>query len=1005
MGVERAATPRVERARAEELGREVLRAPPGARVRRSELVVRELEGALTLVWEVSVADHDGLAIVRAGGLRAGIADAIDDRVFETQGSVSAWVAVGGAPGAHGVPQQVPQRDTTVRGGSATTMTGGDGHFTLEAQDGASVSTTVAGRAARVVNSGGQVTASAPAAAMVDLVLGAGGDERVLAQTTAYHHVTAVRSYAIDSGAPEAALGAALTTNVNLAQTCNAYYSPGGRTINFFRSGGGCNNSAEASIVVHEYGHFLDDALGGISNGGLSEGWGDLLACFALGQAVVGGDLFQSGEGLRTCDNDYRYPASGYDEVHNLGQAWAGFAWHARAGLIAALGAEQGDALARALVMPSLVSNAPTIPAAVREVFLRDDDDGDLSNKTPHWDILIAAADRHGLRGIVDRDMAPPGRIDDLAAATTTSTSVTVTWTAPGDDGDSGTAARYELRWSTQPIDEASFGGATAAAAPAPLPAGQMQTTTVHVPPAERVYVAIRAIDELNNTGKLSNVLAVDLPAATAVFHDGAEDGLGAWEASGMWHVTQKRAGVGTHAFWYGQEASGNYDTPGMPNAGTLVSPVIDLAGVAGPRLAWLEHVDVETTASYDLLRVEVFDVEQPSIAVSAGKVNGRTGGFVPRLLALDGFAGRKVRIRLSFDTKDSGANRTQGWFVDEVRILGDAAPAPVPAGLMINEVLADPPAGYDTNGDQMASSRGDEMVELVNVGTAALDLSGATLSDALAARVTFDAGTVLAPGQAMVVFGGAARAIPGVVTIASLGLFLNNDGDAIYVRRPGGELLAELTYGAEGGHDQSLTRDLDGDPEAAMVGHRSVSAQPASPGRRADGGAFGDGGTPAGRLLLNEVLADPPAGYDASGDGVASTIDDELVELINVGTGPLELGGATIADAVGVRGTFPAGTTLAPGEVLVVFGGGAPALPGVRTLVMGPLGLNNGGDTVVIRAADGEVLVHVAYGAEGGMDQSLTRAFDADPAAPMVGHRTVSSAPASPGRRIDGTPF
>jgi hypothetical protein len=123
--------------------------------------------------------------------------------------------------------------------------------------------------------------------------------------------------------------------------------------------------------------------------------------------IVGGDLLPNGDIIRTCANSYVYPPGGGDEEHALGQAWAGFVWHAREGLIAAEGEAAGDARIRALVLPSLPSNAPTIPDAVREVFLRDDDDGDLSNHTPHWDVLLAAANRHGLGFIVEEDLSPP----------------------------------------------------------------------------------------------------------------------------------------------------------------------------------------------------------------------------------------------------------------------------------------------------------------------------------------------------------------------------------------------------------------------------------------------------------------------------------------------------------------------------------------------------------------------------------------------------------------------
>jgi len=163
----------------------------------------------------------------------------------------------------------------------------------------------------------------------------------------------------------------------------------------------------------------------------------------------------------------------------------------------------------------------------------------------------------------------------------------------------------------------------------------------------------------------------------------------------------------------------------------------------------------------------------------------------------------------------------------------------------------------------------------------------------------------------------------------------------------------------------------------------------------------------SGQLLVNEILADPPAGYDANGDGVYQYADDEFVEMVNIGDGSLDLSGATISDEVGVRVTLPAGMVLAPGEVLVVFGGGTPREigPGVHVFADGWMQLNNDGDTVTIRDAGGAVLAEAGYGSEGGADQSLVRATDGDPAAAFVQHLTVSDRPASPGFKVDGSPF
>ncbi len=703
-----------------------------------------------------------------------------------------------------------------------------------------LSASVVGRAARVESSDRTaVAASAAAAPVVDLVLGSAAGERTLAMVTAFHAIGRTRAFLLASGITGEQLGGPVDVTVNLPGSCNAYYVPGQRRLNFLRAGGGCHNSAEATIVAHEYGHFVDDVFGGITDDGLSEGWGDLLVCLSTRQPVIGPDLDLDGSIIRTCANDYRYPPGGDDEVHDLGQAWSGFGWDVRQGLVAELGAAAGDERARALLLPSLVSNAPDIVAAVREVFLRDDDDGDLGNRTPHWAVLLAAAERHGLGFVVEQDLAPPAAITDLAAPAVTATRLELRWTAPGDDGARGSAARYELRWSTAPITEASFAAATPLPSPRPARVGTRQTTSVALPPVGVVYLALRAEDELGNTAPLSNVLAVTRPAPAVIFLDGAEGGLGGWQATGLWHVTARHAGRGAASFWYGKETTGAYDT-GTRNHGALTSPVIDLAGATRPMLALTEKLDVESDAAHDRLTITVFDVDDPDIAITVAKTRGWAGTFTPRLIDLGGLAGRRIQVRFEVDTVDRTANAGLGWALDDVQVIADQASDPPPRGgvLMVNEVLVDPPEGFDANRDGAWSARGDELVELVNVGDAPLDLAGVTLADRALVRVTFGPGVVLAAGRALVVYGGAAPALPGVVTVASDGLFLNNDGDAIYLRRPDGAVLAELTWGAEGGHDQSLTRERDGDVTSPMVGHRTRTSTPASPGTRASGQPF-----------------------------------------------------------------------------------------------------------------------------------------------------------------------
>ncbi len=108
--------------------------------------------------------------------------------------------------------------------------------------------------------------------------------------------------------------------------------------------------------------------------------------------------------------------------------------------------------------------------------------------------------------------APPGPITDLALESLGEDSALVAWTAPGDDGSVGRAARYEARvrigapiesesdWLTSSIpDTAGLGR--------PLPAGtRQQWVLLGLVPETTYSIAIRAVDDSNLVSALSNPL-------------------------------------------------------------------------------------------------------------------------------------------------------------------------------------------------------------------------------------------------------------------------------------------------------------------------------------------------------------------------------------------------------------------------------------------------------------------------------------------------------------------
>jgi hypothetical protein len=270
---------------------------------------------------------------------------------------------------------------------------------------------------------------------------------------------------------------------------------------------------------------------------------------------------------------------------------------------------------------------------------------------------------------IDPDLIPPGDVTDLTVTDAQATQVTVAFTAPGDDGIDGTAANYDLRYATFPIDASNFGGATPVPTSAPLPAGSLETITFGAPPETTLYFALVTYDEQFNVSQLSNVASVTTPTGTIVWEEGAEGDTSGWTADGLWHVTERRASEGTHSFWYGLESTGTYNT-GTTNAGTLTSPIIDLSGAVGPVLVLDQFVNVEYDP-YDTTTIIVTNVDDPTEQVVFGKDTPYTGEvFVPRVLPLNGFDGDRIQVTFAFDTVDDLYNDTEGWYLDHIRVIG-----------------------------------------------------------------------------------------------------------------------------------------------------------------------------------------------------------------------------------------------------------------------------------------------------------------------------------------------
>jgi len=104
-------------------------------------------------------------------------------------------------------------------------------------------------------------------------------------------------------------------------------------------------------------------------------------------------------------------------------------------------------------------------------------------------------------------------------------SITLDWTAPGDDGDVGTATTYEMRWATSRPDTTSgaafttwWNAATLVSnMPAPRVAGTAESVVVApvggFSSGRAYYFVLRSTDDVGNVAGFSNVAWKVVPDA------------------------------------------------------------------------------------------------------------------------------------------------------------------------------------------------------------------------------------------------------------------------------------------------------------------------------------------------------------------------------------------------------------------------------------------------------------------------------------------------------------
>ncbi len=279
---------------------------------------------------------------------------------------------------------------------------------------------------------------------------------------------------------------------------------------------------------------------------------------------------------------------------------------------------------------------------------------------------MVAGGRVSAINTMETDETPPAAPADLHVAGLGATSITLGFTATGDDGHTGQAASYQVRVSDKPITEngdqgVSWDQATPMSGlSAPGAAGSPEMLTLPVPTSEEpktYFFAVKVADNMGNTSPMVTA-AARAKAAAFAFSDDMEQESENWAPDAGWG----KVAVEGRGMVYTDSPEGSYGA----NASTsLTSRALDLSTVKNPRLSY--NMKLDTEAGYDRVHVEMTeDGGQTWSELASYDGTEDWKNYEHDMSAHEGKT-IQVRFRLSSD----GSLQKDGVYVDDVKVAGD----------------------------------------------------------------------------------------------------------------------------------------------------------------------------------------------------------------------------------------------------------------------------------------------------------------------------------------------
>lgn len=474
--------------------------------------------------------------------------------------------------------------------------------------------------------------------------------------------------------------------VNLGQTCNAYWDG---DLNFFSSGGGCNNTAQiADVVYHEWGHgFHNGSLrGGRFDGSLSEGAGDTVAILLTQDPNMSPYFNQNNpNGIRNLGPNRVYPRDIVREVHEDGLIFGGAMFDLMNLLQDDLGTGAGTAVTSE-IFAGLLKGGPTIPDSYNEALVADDDDGNLQNGTPHVCQIDEAFGQHGLGaggGSVGGIMTAIEQVEHVAAGQRIPVSVELVSVSAGCEAvraDEGTL-HWRVAGGSWETSSMSNAGTTVEGEIPGQPTGTIVEYYVtgeadgedfEAPSGGIVrpftamvgdVIEIKCHDFEQNDGGFTHELV------SGQSGDGADD----WQ----WGAPAGLGGDPSGAFsgnkvWGNDLGFGNYNGTYQPDKhNRLTSGTVDTGWYTGVALSYRRWLGVEDS-TYDRASIRVDgDVVWDNYGSAGGEAQHVDGEWVSHVVDLGGRLDQG-RGSVSFDLETDGGLEFGGWTLDDVCFVAPA---------------------------------------------------------------------------------------------------------------------------------------------------------------------------------------------------------------------------------------------------------------------------------------------------------------------------------------------